>query len=1347
MVPFSSCSPKSADKVRLFTPISLPFFYLEKKTEKHYDRVGNIVKYIDHGAGKPADKIEADIRYYESATPYFGGIAQSIIVKDANGEVRKREADIHPQTAEVIKIRQFSGVGIYTETELSYDEYGNLIQVTGAENEKGQRSQLSYQYNPETHSHITKIKDHFGYENTMEYDCRFGVPIKTTDRNGESMLYTLDAKGRTISILGPKEAKAGKPYTIRYEYPNLNQSRPAGQLPYALTRNYDPEHNRDIETYTYADGLGRAVQVKKTASIFKGRGLADEEKHIISGKQIYDALGRVVETYYPFTASVQSQLVPAPSSSIPPTKTLYDEKDRPVEQILPDGSSVKTAYKITHHKGENTLHTTQTDALNRQSHIYTDAQGRVLTQVQPDGTETHFEYSAIGELTKVTDTQGHQTLSEYDLLGRRTKLVHPDAGTTILVYDKAGNLIKRQTSQIRGEMPDGYITYHYDYNRLQEIKYPKYPENNVRYHYGAQSEQASRRGRLWLVEDASGGTEYFYGDMGEVTKEIRSLRIKPVEVQTYVTQYEYDSWNRIQKLVYPDGERLDFGYNIAGNLTSLKGYKAPEGTAPREEHTYIYLKQQGYDEFEQKVYCLYGNDTETRYHYDPVMRRLEQLKAESLAPAGGGGSFLIQNNRYAYDLVGNILKVDNQLPIIRNALGGASSYEYQYDNLNRLTRAKGNYTGELTSASYELKMGYNNLNSITKKELNHLSGGVQKGYTLDYSYNNPSHPHAPSEIMEMGKPKARTYQYDGNGNPLYYEESKSFRSMVWDEENRLRGINDNGKLHLYTYDHTGERAVKSSGESSTVVTNGLTSAVITHMDDYTAYVNPYFVVQKGRFTKHYFEGSSRIVSKLGEGTFHHNNRGISAGGIDYIRQNAQMQEARDNYIRGLKVPPGPPTQHGIYASPEWTEQPYPSLGWQNIRQDQEPPEGWPRPPKFNEPGDVPGPPVQYGDPITPQTVKAGYGFIDNGIIEKNLYFYHPDHLGSSSYITDREGRITQHTEYIAFGEVLFEEHSTSRTMPYLFNGKELDSETGLYYYGARYYDPRVSLWLNVDPLAGRYPHISPYTYVNNNPINLIDPTGMASEDPPTTLYTNTNNAKGVIENGFNATKYGKYSNYNWFSTTANATGTGRTSTGITLGIEGIDISKAVEISNKQMKSFYEAAKTELGYTTEQIKNSPEIRAKVDGLKYNKLGQWMNESGASVYKLGNNYAISDGVANSGTITTVQGNSNVIKTLNGLKVAGKVLTFVGIGLDAYEVYSSGYHPRNITGVAGGWAGAWAGAKVGGAIGTGIGVWIGGVGEVVTGPIGAFIGGVTGYFYGKKFSQTIYDKVTTKGISIKR
>ena len=107
-------------------------------------------------------------------------------------------------------------------------------------------------------------------------------------------------------------------------------------------------------------------------------------------------------------------------------------------------------------------------------------------------------------------------------------------------------------------------------------------------------------------------------------------------------------------------------------------------------------------------------------------------------------------------------------------------------------------------------------------------------------------------------------------------------------------------------------------------------------------------------------------------------------------------------------------------------------------------------------------------------------------------------MGSSSYITDREGRITQHTEYIAFGEVLFEEHSTSKTMPYLFNGKELDTETGLYYYGARYYDPKTSIFLNVDPLAEKT--MTPYAYTNNNPIMLVDPTGMESEGINTDLY-------------------------------------------------------------------------------------------------------------------------------------------------------------------------------------------------------------------------------------------------------
>ena len=86
-------------------------------------------------------------------------------------------------------------------------------------------------------------------------------------------------------------------------------------------------------------------------------------------------------------------------------------------------------------------------------------------------------------------------------------------------------------------------------------------------------------------------------------------------------------------------------------------------------------------------------------------------------------------------------------------------------------------------------------------------------------------------------------------------------------------------------------------------------------------------------------------------------------------------------------------------------------------------------------------------------------------------------------------------EYIAFGEVLFEEHSSSFSSPYLFNGKELDRETNLSYYGARYLDMKTSLWLNVDPLAEKMPSFGTYIYTFNNPIKYTDPTGMIAEPP------------------------------------------------------------------------------------------------------------------------------------------------------------------------------------------------------------------------------------------------------------
>jgi len=160
-----------------------------------------------------------------------------------------------------------------------------------------------------------------------------------------------------------------------------------------------------------------------------------------------------------------------------------------------------------------------------------------------------------------------------------------------------------------------------------------------------------------------------------------------------------------------------------------------------------------------------------------------------------------------------------------------------------------------------------------------------------------------------------------------------------------------------------------------------------------------------------------------------------------------------------------------------------------VEENKEPPQGWPRNPIFNGPGDVPGPPVQFGTPVEPATVKPGEGFTGIGLPENDIFYFHPDHLGSTSYITSRNGSISQHVKYIAFGEVLFEEHSSSFSSPYLFNGKELDRETNLSYDGARYLDMKTSLWLNVDKMAEKYPSIGAYSYCLNNPIKVIDTDG------------------------------------------------------------------------------------------------------------------------------------------------------------------------------------------------------------------------------------------------------------------
>jgi RHS repeat-associated protein len=109
-----------------------------------------------------------------------------------------------------------------------------------------------------------------------------------------------------------------------------------------------------------------------------------------------------------------------------------------------------------------------------------------------------------------------------------------------------------------------------------------------------------------------------------------------------------------------------------------------------------------------------------------------------------------------------------------------------------------------------------------------------------------------------------------------------------------------------------------------------------------------------------------------------------------------------------------------------------------------------------------------------------------------MYWYHKDHLGSSTQITDRNETVIHHIEYMPSGEQFSEQRDIWAT-PYKFNGKELDAETNLYYYGARYYAAMENIWLSVDPLSDKYPHQSPFMFCSGNPVMRVDMDGMEDD--------------------------------------------------------------------------------------------------------------------------------------------------------------------------------------------------------------------------------------------------------------
>jgi RHS repeat-associated protein len=318
---------------------------------------------------------------------------------------------------------------------------------------------------------------------------------------------------------------------------------------------------------------------------------------------------------------------------------------------------------------------------------------------------------------------------------------------------------------------------------------------------------------------------------------------------------------------------------------------------------------------------------------------------------------------------------------------------------------------------------------------------------------------------------------------------------------------------------------------------------------------------------------------------------------------------------------------------------------------------------------------------------------------------------------------------LPWGQELAQQKVAGYATPYRFTSKELDSETGLYYYGSRYYDPMIGQFFGVDPLASSFLGWSPYNYTLNNPINMIDPDGRAQDwipdgkgnliaeagDNAQTLAkhmgTSYSHALGVLtSNGYTTTRKGNYDVLNLnVGDKVNAGG------GVYSWSSSGTTSTISQPSNSNSNTASLSTTDKLGLASDIVGGMGTGMKVQDGsfrltdgkagnisLRHYQSGwQGGSRAGISTYKLG-------------TFGTA---------------AGRLGTFGTVGLGAYDVGSNAYSEGGFGTNTQRAAGRFGGSLGGGALGAAIGANFFGIGAIPGGIIGSVLFGAAGSKAGRR------------------
>lgn len=1115
----NSCTSQGGDN----PPIELVF-------RKYVVKTTNITKkQYDCNYHAP---IIAEMDYFplDNKSDYRANVLKShkifIGVNNSPGFRRGTSVELTGNGKGVAKIKNelnFTGSS-FTQTDLLYDGFGNVTKITSPNNLNNERLVTNYEYETDCNQFVKRVWNSYGDEACYKYEQRTGNLLRQVGINGHATAYQYDGKDRLKAVYGPREyANPGSAATISFEY--YPEGTAGGTVPVAITShnmgvsgtmasnppsiNCDSDDNfssrpsmsQVMQTATFIDGMSRVVQVKKDAAgNLESSGVYSYKKvREVSGITAYDYLGRDSVTTLSMLedgADPISVINTGVSSTI--TKSVaYDYVGKPIlhVDIREQGATVQTQIKYSWSEvntpfAERCFNIETKVNSNRTYTNFINAEGQTIarqTKGNSSGVSqfTTFEFDALGQLLSSTDPIELETTYGYDAFGRITYEIHPDRGRTDFTYDNAGNLIKQKTP-LTGTAG---ITMDYEYNRIKKRVMADSESKktyNVYYSWGSEGDGKNGAGRVVSVNQGSQNTvkeEYTFDELGNRITEEKQIWTLDGGTRKYDFQYKYDSWGRMREIVYPDAEILTYNYTPTGELLGMDTHHEAANPMDASIVDNIY-----YDGFGNIVQLNYSNGTTTDFEYDSYSRRLTGLNLLS-----GTGTLWSDNTTsrtnlltkdYTYDPYGNVKTVGNEASgfdydqtlgfALFGIEGGEYDMQYNYDDLNRLSSASGMFDGR----PLDLSMTYDDAGGLLTK--NQDFDGI--AYELEYELDTEEElekrkSHQINSITDHTTTDETIYHYDDAGNVIQIDLPNEQQDFIWNELNHLRGVmNDNGISH-YVYDQNGERIMKGNYLSSQGGSNESFDISNMTLDGYTLYVNPYYVVTNYNNTaegsKHYYMGSQRIAS----------------GQMSYTLT-PKVDFPPESYS-----PTSPETPGGIVDLHDL----FSKLA---VRRDQafdidlstllEAPELSDLKPFEAYEMAVNESPCQTLECRCAESIYWTEQSGEDCEAKKVMYWYHPDYLGNTEYVTNSGGLPHQFFWYSPWGEPLVSQDlgflSGFRSR-YKFNAKELDEETGNYYYGARYYNPQTSVWLGVDAMAAKYPSLSPYTFVANNPIMLIDPDG------------------------------------------------------------------------------------------------------------------------------------------------------------------------------------------------------------------------------------------------------------------